>query len=277
MINMPQKKHVIYVLQEGEIRQDRCLAISSGFVQRVTMIYTMKEMLEMETGKIENKGFSNFQSAADINMKALEDIIKNYRLMLKHLIIQAVSAERYEGILHLIPHERMEDIAIIYKAVIESGGEYTASVIVSHELLKSQGITESTFKKGALKQVSINRPVIIKGLKETIMEMTGTAYGEIEDHDEKIFIATTKDRTYGSGVIIYPGFLDDAGKQLKGSFYVLPSSIHEVLLLKDDGTMEPDALRDIVKSVNRTTVAPEDRLTDSVYRYDCNSGEFKIA
>ena len=210
-------------------------------------------------------------------MKELEAIIKDYRLMLKHLIIQAVSAERYEGMLHLIPHERMEDIAIIYKAAIESEGEYTASVIVSHELLKSQGITESTFKKDALKQVSINRPVIIKDLTEIIMEMTGTVCGEIENHDdEKIFIATTKDHTYGSGVIIYPGFLDDAAKQLKGSFYVLPSSIHEVLLLKDDGTMDPDALRDIVKSVNRTTVAPEDRLTDSVYRYDCNSGEFKI-
>ena len=241
------------------------------------MIYTTKEMSEVEAGKMESEGFSNFQYAADISMKELEDIVGDYRLMLKHLIIQAVSAERYEGMLHLIPHERMEDIAIIYKAVIESEGEYTASVIISHELLKSQGITENTFKKDALEQVSINRPVIIKGLKETIMEMTGTACGETEDHDdEKIFIATTKDHTYGSGVIIYPGFLDDAAKQLKGSFYLLPSSIHEVLLLKDDGTMNPDDLRDIVKSVNRTTVAPEDRLTDSIYRYDCNSGEFKI-
>ena len=240
------------------------------------MIYTTKEMSEMEAGKMESEGFSNFQSAADINMKALEDIIGDYRLMLKHLIIQAVSTERYEGILHLIPHERMEDIAIIYKAVIESEGEYTASVIVSHELLKSQGITESTFKKDALKQVPMNRPVIIKGLTEIIMEMTGTAYGTMKDHDEKIFIATTKDSTYGSGVIIYPGFLEDAAKRLKGSFYLLPSSIHEVLFLKDEGKMDPDALRDIVKLVNRTTVAPEDRLTDSVYRYDCNSGEFKI-
>ena len=240
------------------------------------MIYTTKEMLKMEAGKMESEGFSNFQSAADINMKELEAIIKDYRLMLKHMIIQAVSAERYEGMLHLMPHERVEDIAIIYKAVIENEGEYTASVIISHEFLKSQGITESTFKKDALEQVSINRPVIIKGLKETIMDMTGTVYGTTDDHDEKIFIATTKDRLYGSGVIIYPGFLDDAAKQLKGSFYLLPSSIHEVLLLKDDGTMNPDALRDIVKSVNRTTVAPEDRLTDSVYRYDSNSGEFKI-
>lgn len=251
--------------------------IISGLVQRITMIYTSNEMLEMETGTMENEGFSNFQSAADINVKMLEDIIGDYRLMLKHLIIQAVSAEKYEGILHFIPHERVEDIAIIYKAAIESDGEYTASVIVSHELLKSQGITERTFKKDALEQVPVNRPVIIKGLTETVMEMTGTAYVTTKDHDdEKVFIATTKDRTYGSGVIAYPGFLGDAAKELKGSFYILPSSIHEVLLLKDEGKMDPDALRDIVKSVNRTTVAPEDRLTDSVYRYDCNLGGFKI-
>ena len=55
---------------------------------------------------------------------------------------------------------------------------------------------------------------------------------------------------------------------MKGDYFILPSSIHEVLLLRDDGNMDYRALEAMVREINATQVAPEERLSDQVYHYD---------
>lgn len=68
----------------------------------------------------------------------------------------------------------------------------------------------------------------------------------------------------------------ELAERLGNDLYILPSSIHEVLLLPVSmGT--PEELAGIVKEVNRTLVLPEERLSDSVYRYDRESGKVRIA
>ena len=71
--------------------------------------------------------------------------------------------------------------------------------------------------------------------------------------------------------------MDQAAERVGGDFYILPSSIHEVLLVKDDGKFGIDYLEDMVKEVNATQVAPEDLLTDSVYHYDAKGKVFELA
>ena len=61
-----------------------------------------------------------------------------------------------------------------------------------------------------------------------------------------------------------------------GDHYILPSSIHEVLLLKDD-EIPVDELRRMVRSVNRGVVDEMDRLSDEVYYYRRGRGKVEIA
>ena len=51
-------------------------------------------------------------------------------------------------------------------------------------------------------------------------------------------------------------------------------SIHEVILIPDDGDMDVEFLLSMVVSVNKDGVLPEDKLTDSVYYYDAEKNEF---
>ena len=92
-----------------------------------------------------------------------------------------------------------------------------------------------------------------------------------------MWVATVDDGQHGAGVIQYPGFLDQAAERLGGDFYVLPSSIHEVLLIADDGSMELSYLEETVRSINEADVAPEDRLSYSVFHYDSEEHIFESA
>ena len=62
--------------------------------------------------------------------------------------------------------------------------------------------------------------------------------------------------------------------QLCGSFYILPSSIHEVILIPDDGDMDVKWLLSLVTSINKDMLLPQDKLTDSIYYYDATTNEF---
>ena len=63
-------------------------------------------------------------------------------------------------------------------------------------------------------------------------------------------------------------FWKKVAELLGTNFYVLPSSIHELLILPDNGSMQLSELEAMVREVNATQVAPEDRLSDKVQYYD---------
>ena len=92
-----------------------------------------------------------------------------------------------------------------------------------------------------------------------------------------MFVAGVSDNIHGAGVIAYPNFFEDAAEKLGGDFYVLPSSIHEVLLVRDNGEMTAKDLEAMVREVNATQVAPEEQLTDHVYHYDSKEHVFEMA
>ena len=95
--------------------------------------------------------------------------------------------------------------------------------------------------------------------------------------EDTLYVATVQGMNYGAGVLAYPGFLDDAAEKLGGDFFILPSSIHEVLLMRDDGGIKAQELKDIISSVNKSEVMPEERLSDHAYRYDTKAHAFELA
>lgn len=83
-----------------------------------------------------------------------------------------------------------------------------------------------------------------------------------------LYILTNQSRLNGAGVLAQDNVLERIGNLLGSDFYVLPSSIHEVLIVPDNGAVNLKELEAVVKEVNATEVAPEDLLSDKVQHYD---------
>ena len=76
--------------------------------------------------------------------------------------------------------------------------------------------------------------------------------------------------------MIYPGVLEKMAGECGQSFYILPSSVHEVIFLRDIGAGSESALRKMIMEINRTQVAPEEVLSDQLYYYDVLEKQIKI-
>ena len=208
-----------------------------------------------------------------VNLNELTD----YSKIKDKLSLEVVSAERNANTLKSIPHNMLEDMAVITRIVLDKTEYGSATIVITDSLCKQFGITKEQLFEDALVNAPIVRPSEIKGMSEVMSEMMPGLMPEVAPEDEQIFVASVPDKNHGAGVIAYPNFMEDAAQKLGGSFYLLPSSIHELLLVKDNGQMSAQDLENMVKEVNATQVEPCDQLTDHVYFYDAQKHVFQIA
>ena len=139
----------------------------------------------------------------------------------------------------------------------------SSTILITNDLMQQFGITQEQLHSDAMVNAPEIRPSEIHDMTEMMNEMFGSGMlPEVDPADEKLFVATVSSKVHGAGVITYPNFFENAAEKLGGDFYILPSSIHEVLLVRDNGEMSAEDLEAIVRSVNASEVQPEEQLTD---------------
>ncbi len=204
--------------------------------------------------------------------------LMNYEQMKDKLTLQMIPVAGNEDRLSEIPHKNVEDMALVYRFELESNEQGTSSILVTDNMLQSYNITPDQLHEDAMEAAVQNRPATLRNMNDVIREMMGDAAGMfIPDEPSPMWVASVEGNQNGACVIQYPDFLEQAAETLGGDFYVLPSSIHEVLFIADDGSLDRSNLEAMVRSVNETEVAPADRLSDNVYHYDSDAHIFENA
>ena len=146
-------------------------------------------------------------------------------------------------------------------------------------MLKNYGITDSRLKKDAMRNAPNIKPVKIRDMSETVADFDLELAPDVSVENGKIFVASVTDNVYGAAVIAYPNFLDNVAAMLRSDFFILPTSIHEIILVRDDGdgSIDVDDLKNLVTSINAAQVDPADQLTDNIYHYDMDNRVFEMA
>lgn len=223
-----------------------------------------------------DRGISNIP---DLDVNKFTD----YEQMKDKLVMEVVSAETNAAILATIPHKRMEDMAVVYRFMLDSHNGEQASVLVTNTIINQMDITPEQLHADALKNAPEVKPLVIQGMSEVMAEMLGPDQAElmglmpVAPEDEQMYVASVPDKTHGASVIAYQDFMDRASDRVGGDFFILPSSIHEVLIIPDNKEIDFKVLEGMVRDVNETQVAPEDKLTDNVYHYDSKDKIFELA
>lgn len=192
-----------------------------------------------------------------------------YRKLMDQLRIELVKTDRHQDLLKTAAHLEVEDLSMIVHAIAPQGDSTTKRLLVTDAALEAMGIDKEDFLQDAIRASERNHPAGMEQLSSFL-------FGMNDGGASQLYVASMPDMAYGAGVILYPDFMEKAAEKIGGDFYVLPSSVHEVLLLRDDGVVPLKDLKDIVHSVNRTEVAYEDYLSDNVYHFDAAERKLEI-
>ena len=205
------------------------------------------------------------------------------------ICFKLINAEKNQGILHEIPHRKMLDLAVTYYINADVKENLNGSIMVTDTLMEKWGITEQTLYELAV----VNTPVYNKGmvlpmdaiirdiLTDKTKEYSFSTYENnmfgisLVEEDFNIYVATNTKKLYGAAVMLYDGLLKKIGEYI-GDFYILPSSVHELLFIKKLDIIKPADLSKMVCEVNTAEVTPQDVLSDNVYLYDTKSNELQL-
>lgn len=201
--------------------------------------------------------------------------IGNYAVAKDRLTVQLVGKEKNEEMLRQIPHHDLEDMSVIYRLQIRSDGYGEAAVTVTNAMLEQYGVTAEQLHRDAVESAAVRHPYEIKTMSEILSEFSDGMI--IPEGELPLYVATNESRLNGAGVLSYPGFMEAAADRLNGSFYILPSSVHEVILLPENSAFSVQELQAMVQDINAAEVSPEEQLSNHVYHYDSKERVFELA
>ena len=192
---------------------------------------------------------------------------EDYRKARTKVYYKLVNYDMNKRKLQYMPHIKYLDLAVVFYYRLEGGKLNGASIIIHDCNLHAWGIEKEQLVKDALLNTSRKLPYTIQGMEALIAELSGSQpriTGE-----ELMYILTNEEKYYGAAVILYPHVLNHIAKVLKKNFYILPSSVHECILVPDQGQYSRIELKRMVKEVNDSQVEDEEILSYEIYYYDC--------
>lgn len=221
---------------------------------------------------------SEFLSGLD---KALEQIpqidtgrLMDYEQVKGQLVMQVIPVEPNKEKLAQIPHKTIEDIAVVYRIDVSDSRHHNATTLVTNQMLEQFGVIPEQLHQDAVASQMAHRPPTLTNMSEMMAAMSG---GMMDMPESPMWVATVEGGLNGAAAVQIPEFMDQAAKRLGGDFFVLPSSVHECLFIRDDGEFQRGQLEEMVQSVNATEVSAADFLSDSVYHYDSEARVFEKA
>lgn len=212
--------------------------------------------------------------------KELEDMKPRIEIsqMKENVVMVLVNQEQNKDMLENIPHRDFQDLAVIYRWVLDINEKGIASSIVTNKLMESEGLTEPDLFQLAVENTKRLLPPQIKPLSEVIKEMfpfelveTGMLDEMMEEinNDPKraMYVLTNETNVNGAVSMLYENNLHELAEKVGTDLYILPSSIHESILVSVE-MGEPDDLAQMVSDINMDCVDIADRLSNNVYHYD---------
>ena len=216
------------------------------------------------------------QNKNSININA--DYFENYENVRKTIVYKLVNYQKNKKLLEDVPYKRVLDLAVVFYCLIEQRKGVSATALIHNEHLRIWNVTEDEIYNDALK----NTPVLLAGsivpMSKILSEIAGTAP---VGNDEKVceytgedilYVLTNSSRVNGAACILYDNLLKKFANDVHSDLYILPSSVHEVIIVPKKNAFDKSELADMVREVNEQGVSQDEILSDNVYEYNRKNG-----
>ena len=274
------------------------LIISNGSSSMAPSIYLELYYNSLIKGREMNDIAKEIISIA-LNNRSGEDVVSQISdpsTMSSKIVFRLINSTLNKVRLSEVPHIIIENMAKVYFIVLDISVDGVSSIMITNDFLS--GWNMSPEKLDELSNINTPKlfPSIIKNMNQCICDiLTDKKEGltiEEDEHfedflndfmkdmssreNERMYVLSNNKGINGAGAILYPNVLQELASKLNSDLYILPSSIHEVILMPARPRMSSRALREMVIDVNSTQVAPEEVLSKEIYYYDLSTDEFHI-
>lgn len=200
------------------------------------------------------------------------NILKHFDTIKDKIVYKVVNYRSNEKLLEQVPHKRILDLAVVFYCLLDNEYGRSATALIYNNNLKNWNVTIDDVYKAALKNTPDLLHSKISSMAALFEKCGVNVDGEEVDLKDYVpsdmYVLTNESKLNGAACILYENVLYDFAQKLGADLYILPSSVHEVILLPKLSIFEKDELVNMVKEVNTEGVAADEVLSDHVYEYN---------
>lgn len=195
-------------------------------------------------------------------LESMAGIFNDFEEIKKRVAYKLVNYEKNKELLQDVPHKRFMNLAVVFYCLIERESNYNATALIHNSHLGLWGVSESEIYSLARKNTPNLLPYRITRIDE-VVDIPKDSCRE----DDMMYILTNDSGINGAASLLYDGVIDEFAERFAADVIVIPSSVHEVLLVPLKEEYDVSELNMLVKEVNNTIVDEEETLADNVYIY----------
>lgn len=233
-------------------------------------------------------------SLSDITFP-MEDF-EDFNKMKDRIAFRVVNTEANLRLLATVPHINFLDLSLVFYCILDIFKDGSATTLITRDIQNMWGVTieelceratvntpflfpckvrdmDDVIREIFLEEM-IHHPMISNRVREDDDDIDLDALADImlEDFNESesrlhMYVMTNESRLYGAACMFYKGFLKKLADKMECDFIILPSSIHEVILLPKRIGVAPSDYDDLVSEINLKAVDPGEVLSDHIYLY----------
>lgn len=204
------------------------------------------------------------------------------------IVFQIVNTRENQDMIALCPHREFMDLTIVYRAITNVDDSGVSGFLITHDIADSEDLSEKLLYHLAKKNTKKIFPFRKERIEETMSRMMrkwGAEDEEIEnsfsDIDEvpdsaRVYVISNEYEFFGANALLYKEVIGEVAKNIGTDCYVLPSSVHDLVVLSTEVFSEKDKLAQLVRDTNSEHVRLSDRLSDNIYLYSIVDGTLSM-
>lgn len=201
------------------------------------------------------------------------------------IVFQVVNTRENQEMIALCPHRKLMDLTVVYRAITNVDEEGVSGFLITNDIASAEDLTEKALYAMAKKNTKKLFPFKSERIEETMMRMM-KRWGAKEDdidqsfpyindvpENERVYVISNKYEFFGANALLYKDVIGNVAKSIGTDCYILPSSVHDLVVLSTDIFDESTKLINLVRETNSEHVRISDRLSDSIYLYSLDNGK----
>lgn len=189
--------------------------------------------------------------------------LQDFQKISHQIVYKLINAKMNEKLLKEVPNLPILDFAIVFYWMMPSKNEEYGSVLIRNSNMDFWKLPISVLYQCAKENTPKLCPYIFRSLTDYMEEIMGEFVVE-----SPLYILSNEMGVNGASALLYPGMPEIIRDKLQQNYYLLPSSIHEFLIVPENEFLNSEKLRSMVKEVNETHIRREELLSDHIYYFD---------
>lgn len=204
------------------------------------------------------------------------DFFRFFERVKKRICYRLIRRQGNEELLNDIPYVEFLDLAVCFYYAYSGQILGEGTILIHNSHMEMWNVNIRDLMKLAVVNTPKLFPAKISPMTEILREVMEVEGKNDLEQELPLKVLTNTRRTYGAVCVLYPGLLEKIADKAGSNFYIIPSSIHEVILLEETGEENAADLKKMIHEVNSTHVSPEEVLSDNLYFYDNSVKTVKI-